>query len=81
MQDETNFELAQGAILALTAVGVLGLLFFGLVAYLDNLPELPKDCSRFRTMLVDDCRWCEDRGGRYYGGGFGASQCVFPPAM
>lgn len=44
----------------------------------EDLKE-PIDCRRFVPSRQEDCRWCEENGGRYMSVTAYRTECVFPP--
>ena len=59
----------------LLLIPILSLLFIGAGC----VPKQPTGCDRFKPYYAENCRWCEENGGRYFAGGWGSSECVFPP--
>lgn len=38
-------------------------------------------CEKYDNRVKDDCKWCEDNGGRMFNRGFSGTECVFPPEI
>ena len=69
-------------ILITLGIGILIGFIFGLPIWI--MHERDKICNS--NPKDKQCRGserliCEDAGGLYYSGGFGASNCVFPPSL